>query len=359
MDGFVVDLKKNLRTASGDITIYSQDGYFSKDAKFLDDLEALELNETSLVLQTQGFVIIEESSKGVLIQGIEPESYQKVTGLNRELNSREISIGVELAQTLGIKKGDPIRLALANGNRGFKGLPRLETYTVKSIFELGLYEKDLRLIYIGQTDLQEALELEGQVNQILLNIPNSKVFHHDSWDDEIESYAQRLRSYLGPAFEIRPFWSEFGYLFEAVKTEKFWIGMILQIIVVISIFNVLAFIIFINEKRSREIFLLKALGLAQERLKRIWYSFILMFWLLACLISILMVWFFNYLLGQLSLFQLPGDVYHLGRLEMVIGGGDYMLVFLSALGWLLFLSWLGLRRVRQQSVLYGLRREFS
>jgi hypothetical protein len=65
------------------------------------------------------------------------------------------------------------------------------------------------------------------------------------------------------------------------------------------------------------------------------------------------------MLGHLSFFELPGDVYHLGRLEMIIGREDYLLVFLSALVWLLFLSWLGLRRVRQQSVLYGLRREFS
>lgn len=359
MDGFEVSLKRGLRLASGDITLYSEEGYFSEKADFLLDLEELELEQTAHVLQTEGFVITEDISRGVLIQGISPESYADVTGMKKDLKPTEISIGVELARTLGVQQGDPIRLALANGNRGFKGLPRLETYTVSSIFELGLYEKDLRGVYILKSELQEALDLEGKINQILINIPKSQMNESGPNSEQIENYASRLRSYLGPAFIIRPFWSDFGYLFEAVKTEKFWIGMILQIVVVISIFNVLAFIIFVNEKRSREIFLLKALGLGQERLKQVWYIFIFLFWFLSCLISIVMVWSFNFMLGYLSLFELPGDVYHLGRLEMMIGWGDYALVFTSALLWLLFLSWLGLRRVRQQSVLYGLRREFS
>ena len=352
-------LKKSLRLASGDITLFSEDGYFSEQADFLNDLEELQINQRTLVLQTEGFVITENVSRGVLIQGVSPDSYAGVTGFKEELLPGGISIGVELAETLGVKKGDPIRVALANGNRGFKGLPRLETYTVSSIFELGLYEKDLRGVYILKSELQQSLNLEGKVNQVLMNIPASERNDQTSYSEEIENFASRLRSYLGPAFSIRPYWSDFSYLFEAVKTEKFWIGMILQIVVVISIFNVLAFIIFVNEKRSREIFLLKALGLGQERLKQVWYMFIFLFWFLSCLISVVMVWCFNFMLGHLSFFELPGDVYHLGRLEMIIGREDYLLVFLSALVWLLFLSWLGLRRVRQQSVLYGLRREFS
>lgn len=359
MDGFEVSLKKGLRLASGDITLYSEEGYFSEQADFLLDLEDLKLEETAHVLQTEGFVITEKISRGVLIQGISPESYAAVTGMKKELAATEISIGVELARTLDIQKGDMVRLALANGNRGFKGLPRLETYEVSNIFELGLYEKDLRGVYLLKSELQQSLNLEGKINQILINVPKSQISESETSSEKIENYAERLRSYLGSAFVIRPFWSDFDYLFEAVKTEKFWIGMILQIVVVISIFNVLAFIIFVNEKRSREIFLLKALGLGQERLKKVWYIFIFLFWFLSCLISVLMVWLFNFMLGRLSLFELPGDVYHLGRLEMMIGWEDYVLVFSSVLLWLLFLSWLGLRRVRQQSVLYGLRREFS
>lgn len=359
MDGFEVSLKKGLRQASGDVFIFSDEGFFDPEAKFFQELKDLGIAEHSFLVKTEGFVMLEGNSRGVLIQGVETQTYQQVTGTALSLENRQIAIGQELAQAFQVKEGDSVLLALADGNRGFSGRPRLESFVVGEIFQFGIYQKDLRLIYMNRDDLQQIMGLDDKVNLIVLNVPPEKMQSAPSDSQAIEDFATQLRFFLGPSFSVRPYWSEFSYLLDAVKTEKFWIGMILQIVVVISIFNVLAFIIFINEKKAREIFLLKALGLSQKSLRRVWYSAMILFWVMASFLSYFLVKIFNWLLNHLAFFQLPGDVYHLGRLELILRVQDYALVFGLALLWLLLLSWLGLRKVRRQEVLFGLRREFN
>jgi ABC-type lipoprotein release transport system permease subunit len=356
MDGFVDTLKRGLRSSSGDLTITSRDGFFGNDSRFLADLQEIGLTTWAPFVQTEAFALFDGVSKGVLVRGIETESYAEVTGTKVQFGEREVAIGSELARVLGIKVGDQLGFVFASGSSDRGGLPTLENFRVSRIIEHGVYQTDLRLVFMRLEEVQQLLELGELVNMITLNAPDKENIGHV---EQIENFAQELRFYLGPNFSVSTYWSEFSYLVRVVKVEKVWIGMILQIIVIISIFNVLAFIIFINDQKSRELFLFKALGLSQRNLLKIWYGFVFVFWLLACLCSLLFVVFFEFLLGDLSVLNLPADVYHLGRLSLSLSLGDFVFVFSVALAWLGVLSWLGLRRLSKQSVLYGLRREFS
>ena len=78
---------------------------------------------------------------------------------------------------------------------------------------------------------------------------------------KILKFIDKSRKVLGPQFFLGPYWEEFQPLLEAVKHEKFIITLILQLVVIISIFNVVAFIFFVNEKKSKEIFLPVIIGL--------------------------------------------------------------------------------------------------
>jgi ABC-type antimicrobial peptide transport system permease subunit len=121
----------------------------------------------------------------------------------------------------------------------------------------------------------------------------------------------------------------------------------------------LAFITFLNEKRSREMFLFMALGMSRQQVFGSWIKVVVAIWAISCLLSLLFVQVFNYALAEVSLFQLPGDVYYLGKLGLKIGWQEYAIVFSVALGWVLILSLGGLIRIRRRSLLHGLRKEFS
>lgn len=357
MDGFEVSLKKGLRSYSGDIVIYSGEGFFKEDSTLISDLSEIGVKEQTSFIQTEGFAIVNGLSKGVLVRGIRPESYEVVTRQKISLPERSVAIGSELAKTMNLSVGDGLSLVFASGRQAFGGLPAVSNFKISQIITHGIYQSDLRLVFVNLPDLQYQLDTENKVNMVSLNRPTNLNSKDDSL--EIEDFQKQLRLYLGFGYSVRTYWSDYNYLINVVKTEKLWISLILQIIVVISIFNIIAFVLFVNERKRKEIFLFKALGMGQKTLSKIWYGFILGFWLVASLLSLLLFSIFNYLLSSLSAFQMPGDVYQLARLEMSLGLFDYVFVFTLSLIWLLLLAWFGLRKVMKQPILYGLRKEFS
>ncbi len=357
MDGFEVSLKKGLRAYSGDLVIYSGEGFFKEDSSLISDLTELGVKEQTAFIQTEGFAIVNGQSKGVLVRGIKPDTYEAVTHQKISLPERSIAIGSELARTMNLSVGDGLSLVFASGRQAFGGLPAVSNFKISQIITHGIYQSDLRLIFVNLPELQYQLDTEQKVNMLSLNRPVDQKSNDPSF--EIEDFQKQLRLYLGYGYSVRTYWSDYNYLINVVKTEKLWISLILQIIVIISIFNIIAFVLFVNERKRKEIFLFKALGMGQRTLSKIWYGFILGFWFVASLLSLLLSSFFNFLLSHLSAFQMPGDVYQLARLEMSLGVLDYLFVFTLSLIWLLLLAWFGLRKVMKQPILYGLRKEFS
>ena len=362
MDGFEGTLRIGLKKSTGDMTIHSRFGFFDFNSFLKHELELNELTNYSTLVQTEGFIINGETSKGVLIKGIDKESYKKVTGLDVDLVAGEVSLGIELGKYLGVSSGDFIVLALANGNDQVTGLPSLKRYKVRSIVNHGIYQRDLRTLYILKNELQKDLNVENRVNLVAVSMSDSsEEFLSDpvEYSRKIEDKLLDLKSKVGRSYRIKPYWSEFITLIKAVKEEKFFISIILQIIVIISIFNVIAFVVYLNEKRSRELFLFKALGMSQKKIRNGWLYLMSLIWIGSCFISFGMVHMFNLGLKHLPFFKLPGDVYTLGELSINLDLLDYILVFSISYYWLFIISWLALFFMSKKSVLTGLRKEFS
>lgn len=266
MDGFEAAMERNLRRAKGDLYFYSQSGFFEFDETFDETLKDIEIERYSPFVQTEGFAISGDVSKGVLIKGVERDSFFKVTGLDLKIKPGSIAIGKELAGKLSLKVGDGVTLAFANGNEQFKGLPLLERFNVAQLVDHGIYQHDLRMAYLPRSQLQQLLDVGNKVNVVTLDISGEEYEKNPTaFKDRVQLSAKEVRLSFPPEFRVRPFWQEFGTLLEAVKIEKLIIGLILQLIVVVSVFNVIAFVIFLNERKARDIFLFKALGMRDRK----------------------------------------------------------------------------------------------
>jgi ABC-type lipoprotein release transport system permease subunit len=189
---------------------------------------------------------------------------------------------------------------------------------------------------------------QGKINTLLIKSPNP----------DIGFFAKKLNGLLPDSFEVKPYWNEFKVLLEAVSVEKYSIGVVLQLIVVVSIFNILAFVIYLNEKRSQEIFLLRALGVSQKRLGHLWFSMILFIWIAACLCSVILTEVFNQMLKHLDILQLPGEIYVLSDLELYLDLKSYFLVFLLAGVWVLIIAGITVLRRNKQGIVTELKKGF-
>jgi ABC-type lipoprotein release transport system permease subunit len=356
MDGFDYLLKSGLRFSSGDLLISSRKGFF----EFTDDVKSrLEISPQTIlspVVLAEAFAVSEQQTKGVLVRGIESQNFSSATGLNVQVKTGEVVLGKELATALKVKVGESIALAFGRGNEAFQELPSMQNFRVSGIVAHGIYQKDLRFAYMERSELSAILQVGTKINHLIVAIQNAQLPLESL--DLIKTKQQELRLRLTEEFQVKPFWSEYQFLIEAVKVEKVSISMILQLIVLVAVFNILAFVLYVMEKKSQDFFFLRAIGLSLKQVMGFWLISIGWLWAFACLGAYGLTHVFNWALAHLSFLQIPGEIYVLSTLQVRLSAWAIFSVCLASLGWVLFTGFIGYWRLKRQPIMQGLRQEF-
>lgn len=347
MDGFEFSLKQALAYANGDIKFVGREGFFQLDEKKFDSEE---FENLTTVLHVESFAIVNEESKGILLQGVETKSFQSVTGIDTSKLTNGVMIGSEFQKKYDLKIGDSIVLALASQRSKDQGSAILEEFVVQDIITHGIYKKDFRLFYINKSVLEDLLHYKhGTANLGLIKL---KEF------DNLKNSLSVLRSRHGDDYRFTPYWSEYDYLIEAVEVEKQSISLILQLIVIVAILNVVAFIIYISEIKSQDIFMLRALGLSFKSFQKFWYWMLLFIWVASCFLALGMVEIFENVILKLPFLKIPGDIYVLSDLTVNLGTLDYLYVMAISMIWIFLIGFITINRMRKKSLIAGLRQEF-
>jgi ABC-type lipoprotein release transport system permease subunit len=353
MDGFDHLLKSGLRHSSGDILITNRKGFFELGPQLQGEISSVTPIAVAPVIQTEAFALFGEFSKGVLVRGIEGQNFSEATGLKVDVPSGGIVIGEELAKQMKAKTGDSIALTFGRGNE----LPMIQSFNLAGVIKHGIYQKDLRFVYLNRDDLASLLEVENRVNLIILsteaiNKPLESL-------DPIREQTMTLKTILSSEFVVRPFWNEYDFLIEAVKVEKFSISLILQLIVVVAVFNIIAFVIYIMEKKAQDFFFLRAVGMSLGSLMRFWFISVIIIWFISCVGAHLLSILFNWCLQNVSFLQIPGEIYVLSSLNIRLDFMAYVTVYGVSLIWILLSAFIGYFRLKKRPIIQGLRQEFS
>jgi lipoprotein-releasing system permease protein len=203
--------------------------------------------------------------KPVLLHGIEPAAESTVASIEEHMvtgrladlvpGERRMVVGRVLAWQLGLAVGDPLtvmvpgRELLASGGR-----PRLQTFTVSGVFEVGLQEHDASLAFVS---LADAAALRGGATD-----PSGLRLR---FDDVMAApgRAARVAAALGPQVTVRDWTQDHAAYFRAIRIEKTMMSLILMLVVAVAAFNIVAALVMVvNEKRS-DIAILRTLGLAR------------------------------------------------------------------------------------------------
>ena len=356
MDGFDHLLKTGLRQSTGDVIITNRKGFFRAEevASSVRDSRPL---ATASIIQTEAFALANGKSQGVLVKGIDSDSFHKASGLLVKTQANEIVIGEELARTLNVKAGDSLALAMGTGNESGSSLPGIHLFQIGDVIRHGIYQKDLRFVYLNRQELAKQVGAGDRINTMIITyFP----FGNAITDlDSISTKALDLRLSLTGEYRVRPFWDEYAFLIEAVKVEKFSISLILQLIVVVAVFNIIAFVIFVMEKKAQDFFFLRAVGLSLKDIMSFWLKSILILWACSCVGAWALSHVFNWSLQNLPFFKVPGQIYVLSELSIKLDAMAYVTVSAISLFWVLVAAFIGYFRLRNRPIIEGLRQEFN
>jgi lipoprotein-releasing system permease protein len=275
MNGFRAELFDKIVGLNGHAIVQGYEGRLSDWQRIAASaratpgvVSALPLIEQPLMASANGRV------EGVLVRGMRPSDLQNNPIISSHVKSgqlvdiapgsNKIAIGSGLAQSLGAYVGSEISLISPEGRDTPVGsVPRIVTYTVGAVFEVGVYDYDKQYIIMPMEDAQSLLLMGNQIGMIEVQVDNP-----DKVSETLAPLAPIVRGH-GILIDWRQMNSA---LFSALEVERIAMFVVLSLIVLVAVFNILSSLIMLVRAKTRDIAILRTMGASRRAMMKIFVT---------------------------------------------------------------------------------------
>ena len=239
-----------------------------------------------------------------------------------ETDAPGILIGRGLAQQLGVTLNDSVTLTTPQGTLSPMGMiPRVRRLTVVGIYSLGLFEFDAAYGFIS-LDLGKRLMNTAEPSLIELRV--SDIY-------QAPAIAEQVTAQLGAEYTAED-WADLNQsLFSALWLEKMAISITIGLIVMVAALNIVASLILLVMEKSRDIAILKTMGLGAKRVMTVFMLQGLIIGVVGTTAGGIGGLGLCYILDRYRLIQIPMDVYQVSYVPFVVQPFDFIVVVVSAI----------------------------
>ena len=345
MNGLQRDLREKILIGSPDIRVLS----FGADMR-IDDWQSVlkKVQAEPGVVAAGPFVMTQclvnaghSYMEGGYVVGLPPQTRDvpEVTDIRRRATigdfrfassdgaGRGIALGKLVAGRLNAFVGDTVTLVcLGKGEISAvtgQPIPLTMRFEVTGVFDTGMYEYDNAYMYVS---LPVAQELAGLGN----GVTGIEVRTRNRWDakDVGDQLAKRLE------FPYRTVdWQEQNKsLFQALKLEKLGMGLILLLIVLVAAFNIVSNLTMVVADKTREIGILKAMGMTSSSVRRVFFAQGLVIGLVGTLLGVVLGIAASLAIGKYHLIKLNPEIYFIDHLPVATEAVDIVMTIVASVG---------------------------
>ncbi len=272
MNGFQTELRGRILAVVSHVQISGADGEMSDWQAVARDAEKLpEVRGAAPYVQAQGMLSFGSSVRGAMVRGIIPDEEKKVADFGMHMKEGSIDslqpdafnivLGSELARALGVFPGDKVTLIAPQGVVTPAGVvPRLKTFTVSGLFEVGMFEYDSGLALIRLEDAQKLYRMDDRVSGVRLKLDD---LFRAPW--VVRELAKTLTV---PAY-LSDWTRSHANFFRAVQIEKNMMFIILSLIVAVAAFNIVSTLVMAVTDKQADIAILRTLGASPRSVMKI------------------------------------------------------------------------------------------
>ena len=277
MNGFREELTNRILGINGHLNIYSKTGEINieqvnilKNIKYENDITILP------TIETQALLINDENSRGVYLRGYSSNDIKEKNFLIGKIkegrsfseNPNDILVGYILANKLGLKVGQKVKIAIPKTNKTiFGNIPRFKTLIISGIFDLGMYEYDSNLVFTNSIIPRKLIMINDESFnkiEIFSDDPNNIEILQKKINNEIKSISKYLYTFS---------WKENNAsLINALKVEKNVMFLILSLIILVASMNIISGLIIFVKEKNKDIGILKTIGLNDFSLIKIFIT---------------------------------------------------------------------------------------
>lgn len=344
MNGLQHDLREKILVGSPDVRVLS----YGPDLRVNDWESVLEkVRAHAGVVSAAPFVMTEggmsaghEYVGGVMVVGIpaEERGAAEVTTIRRHAVSGDfrfassdgegkgVVLGRLLANRFGVWPGERVQLVSLSDARVSAStgtfMPRVYQYEVTGIVETGMYEYDDKYVYM---DLETAQEFAGLGSAVT----GLEVATTSRW--EAARVGQDLAQSLGFPYRTVDWQEQNRSLFQALKLEKLGMSVILLLIVIVAAFNIVSTLTMVVSDKTREIGILKAMGMKSRSIRRIFFAQGVVIGLVGTALGLALGLAAAIGLDKYRLIELDPSVYFIDHLPVMTDVVDVVLIVLASL----------------------------
>lgn len=324
MTGFDKDLRDKIIGNYSHITVYGYQGIEAKEYPAIREKIIAQPDVVGISPYIQGQVLVNEGGKyfAVGIKGIEPRTEAEVTRLAKYVTSGNIDnltvgtviLGRELASYLGLRLNSALQVNSPSG----------KPYTLKvvGISSSGMYDYDMNLVFTNIKTAQDILGLGDKLSAISIKLDN--LYSADKVRD-------RLAAVLGYNFNLKTWVETNRNFFAALKLEKLTMFIILTLIILVASFNIISTLIVMVVEKTKDIGILKALGMNSSGIRRIFTYQGLIIGVIGTSLGTAIGIGLCGLLKKYQFVKLPQDIYYIDKLPVSIDWLDITLIVAAAM----------------------------
>jgi lipoprotein-releasing system permease protein len=275
MNGFRAELFDKIVGLNGQAIVQGYEGRLNNWQEIAEQARktpgvtgALPLIEQPLMASSSGRV------EGIIVRGMRVDDIRNnptiagnvKAGDLRSITpgSGRVALGSRLAEMLGAYPGSQISLISPEGRSTVVGtVPRIVSYTVGAVFEVGVYDYDKAFVIMPMEDAQTLLMMGDQVGSVEIQTTDP---------DKVGEILAPLRPVVQGNGQIVDWREMNSALFEALEIERIAMFIVLSLIVLVAVFNILSSLIMLVRAKTRDIAILRTMGASRSGLMKVFMT---------------------------------------------------------------------------------------
>ena len=278
MSGFRTELLGRMLSFNGHmyvqgpvLTSPDRDAALKRIAAVPGVVSASPLNEAQSLVRVGGY------TTGAVVRGVRPQDladtkfvFDSLTPAERESFGKgayggdRILIGAALANSLGVRVGDPITLYSPTGaDSAFGNLGGLEkTYFVGGLFRSGAADYDRAFMFMPLEQQQLFFGKEGVWDVIEIKVADA---------DKVGAMTDAIRKAAGPGAVVTDWRERQAAFYGALKVERVAMSIILGMVVAIAALNIISGIVMLVKNKTKDIAILRTIGASPSAILRVFF----------------------------------------------------------------------------------------
>lgn len=273
MTGFRADLLGRILGVNGHGIVQSVSGTMPDRDLVLQKIgEAPGVTVTRSLLDGQVMASLGSQVRGQYVRGMSLEDLKKLPALRNNIQAgsidalagkKTVAIGRRLAENYGLELGGRLALISPRGTvTPFGTTPRVVRYKIGAIFELGLSDYDLNVLFMEYGALASLLGRDIQSGAIEFDVVDP---------DQVDQTSLALTQALGPGFRVSDWRRNNATLAGALEVERNVMFMILTLILLVAALNIISGMVMLVRDKGRDIAILRSMGASRGLILRVFF----------------------------------------------------------------------------------------